>query len=445
MSTELSQPPRQAAEKAAHVPHRWRNLAAITGVEVVDNTEAGLLSTLFPAISKSLGLTNGNLGVLSALGKLVAIPFGPAWVWIASRIGRKNALVATTVIGGAFGVAAGFSQNYAQLLILNTLMSASIIGGAPITNAIIADSFDDRSRATATGYYYAAITAASSFLGPVLALFTGNIDGWRYGMWAIGALCIVIALVITLFYTDPGIGAAEKQLADLSEDQRPTPPVTFQSVMSLFKIPTFTIMNISRLLSGHLLISIFGIQFLVKEEGFSNAVAATVLVPFGIGYVAGTLGSGYLVSLLDRFVPDTGRVVFIQAAQFLFAGAAFFGTQFHYGSIAIYGVFWALMGFTQGMNPPVNRPIVMSVVLPELRGQAFAIFLTIAQTLGWAAFALSAGWLADQMGIQAVFMWILVVLMIVNGLILTPLYWCYKRDARRVTDELDHRRAVAAA
>jgi hypothetical protein len=36
------------ATRAAHVPRRWRNLAAITGVEVVDSAEAGLVNTLFP-------------------------------------------------------------------------------------------------------------------------------------------------------------------------------------------------------------------------------------------------------------------------------------------------------------------------------------------------------------------------------------------------------------
>ena len=100
-----------------------------------------------------------------------------------------------------------------------------------------------------------------------------------------------------------------------------------RSVLDLFRIPTFSIMMASRLLSGHLLITIFGIQFLVTERGFSKAIAALVLLPFGIGYFVGTIGSGYLVALLDRVLPDRGRVAFIQSAQILFAIVAFFGTQ----------------------------------------------------------------------------------------------------------------------
>jgi hypothetical protein len=50
---------------------------------------------------------------------------------------------------------------------------------------------------------------------------------------------------------------------------------------------------------------------------------------------------------------------------------------------------------------------------PALPG--FAIFLTIFQTIGWAMFALTAGWLAMNLGIQGVLLWVLVVLMVVNG------------------------------
>ena len=127
----------------------------------------------------------------------------------------------------------------------------------------------------------------------------------------------------------------------------------------------------------------------------------------------------------------------------IFAVVAFFGTQFHYESIGIYAVFWALMGAAQGLNPGVNRPIVMSVVLPELRAQSFVIFLAIFETIGWAAFSFIAGQLADVIGIQAVFWWMLVVLMMINAAVITLLYAVYPRDRDRVRTELLRRRDAA--
>ena len=433
-----------ATVKSKNVPHRWRNLATITGAEVVDNTEAGLLNTLFPAIAAALKLDNGHLGLLSALGKFATIPLGPAWVWLADRYGRKQALVANNIVGAILGILAGTSQDFFQLLLWNTLLAGVVACGQPITNSIIADSFEDKMRSKATGFYYGILTAVSSFIGPLLALFTGNPDGWRWGMWAIGGICLLSSLLIAFLYVDPGVGASESQLADLDEGKRKN-KVTVAGVLSLFRIPTFSIMMLSRLLSGHLLITVFGIQFLVTERGFTNAVAATVLIPFGLGYVIFTFASGYAVSVLDRILPYHGRVAFNQAAQILFGLAAFFGTQFDYDNIGIYAIFWALFGAFQGMNPPVNRPIIMSVVTPELRGQAFSIFLTFFQTIGWALFSLSAGYLANTLGIQGVFFWVLFVLMIVNGLVLGALYFTYPRDVRRVEEELRRRRAVAKA
>lgn len=155
------------------------------------------------------------------------------------------------------------------------------------------------------------------------------------------------------------------------------------------------------------------------------------------------MGGGYLVALLDRALPDRGRVAYLQIAQILFAVVAFFGTQFHYGNIGIYAIFWALFGLCRGINPPVNRPIVAAVVLPELRGQAFAIWLTIFETIGWALFSVAAGAFAVSLGIQTVFLWVLVILMLVNAAVLTILYRVYPRDVRNVEDELEERRLVA--
>lgn len=433
----------EGSTQAHHVPHRWRNLATLTGVTVVDNTEAGLSATLFPTIAAAMKLQSSHLGLLAALGKLIAVPAGPAWAWLAGRIGRRNALIATTLTGGAFGIAAGFSHDFTQLLIFNTLMSASIIGGSPIANAIIADSFDDSQRGKAAGYFYGFMSLISSFIAPVIALFTGLSDGWRYGMWTIGGICVVAGLAVAVLLRDPGVGASEKQLADLSSRDRVIPKVTVRSVISLFKIPSFSLMMLSRLLSGHLLIAIFGIQFLVAERGFTNAVAAVVLVPFGIGYFAGTAGGGWFVALLDRLLPDKGRIAYLQGAQVLFAVVAFFATQFHYEGIFIYGIFWAILGFAQGANPPANRPIVAAVILPELRNQAFAIFLTVFETMGWAVFSLGAGALASTLGIQAAFLWTLVILMLVNAAVLTGLYFCYPQDVARVRDTLEKRRQEA--
>lgn len=436
----LVEPPAEARAAAAHVPHRWRNLSTMLGITVIEGAEGGLTTSLFPAIAQALKLNTGHLGIMAALGRIVAVPFGPLWAWVANRTSRKTALVISTVLAGLLALLSGFSQDFVQLLVLQTIQAGCVVGILPISNAVIADSFPDKSRARAVGYFYGLGALLSSFIGPVLGQLSGIPDGWRIGLWVVGGILLLAGLLVLVLFREPRVGGAEEQLADLA-DTHSQPKLRLADSLALFRIPTFTIMMASRLLSGHLLIAVFGIQFLVTERGFSNPVATLVLLPFGIGYFAGTVGGGLLVTLLDRLLPRRGRVIYIQTAQVVFAVVAFFGTQFDYDNIGIYAVFWALMGAAQGLNPGVNRPIVMSVVLPELRSQAFVIYLTIFETIGWAIFTLLAGQLATTYGIQAVFFWVMVVLMLANAALLGLLHFCYPADRDRVTATLDQRRA----
>lgn len=435
-------PPLTIAPQAedAKVPHRWRNLATLTGSTAVDSTEGSITGTLFPSIATSLGLNSSHLGMMTALGKLASAPAGPLWTWLATLTSRKTVLVITSLLGGAFGLASGFSQGYVSLLVLNVLMAASLVGGSPVGNALILDSFSDKDRARAVSYFYGAVNGITSLIGPLLGLFTRSDDGWRYGLMTMGAIAMIAGLAQWILIRDPGIGASEPEFADLSETALPREKASLSSILSLFRVRSYSIMMLSRLLSGHLLISVFGVTFLVDERGFSNATAAIVLAPFGIGYIVGTLGGGMLVGWLDRAMPDRGRIWYIQAAQLGFAAAALIASQFQLGGIGLYAVLWAFMGAAQGLNPPVNRPIVASVIPPRLRGMAMAVFITVFETIGWAVFSIGAGQLATTHSIQTVFLWVLVLLMIANALVLGLLHFTYAGDVAAARAERERER-----
>lgn len=433
-----------ATPRSQKVPHRWRNLATLTGSTAVDSTEGGMIGTLFPTIAASLGLNSGHLGTMTALGKIASAPAGPLWTWLASITSRKTVLVVTSLLGGAFGVASAFSTGFVPLLVLNVLMAASLVGASPVGNALILDCFSDRDRARAMSYFYGAINGLTSLIGPLIGLFSLSENGWRYGLATMGGFAILAGLAQWVLIKDPGIGASEEEFAGLSSGI--TQKATISSILGLFRVRSYSIMMLSRLLSGHLLISVYGVTFLVDERGFSNAVAASVLLPFGIGYLAGTLGGGAVVGMLDRRAPSHGRIWYIQAAQLFFAAAAFVASQLDLGGIGVYAVLWALMGAAQGMNPPVNRPIVASVISPRLRGQAMAVFITVFETIGWAVFSYGAGHFAATHSIQTVFLWVLVGLMIVNALVLGLLHWTYPRDvaAARAVRERERDAALGA-
>lgn len=419
-----------SAASPSKAKRRWKQLLVIIGVESVDNSESSLITTLYPAISRALTLNNAHLGTLNALGRIASIPAGPAWVWLGNKIGRKQALVATTVLGGLLGIASAFSASFLQLAILQVLMVMVLAGGAPLAHTIIADLFADNERGRAFSLYFGALFILSSVFGPLIALFSMTENGWRYALATVGALSILAGILVAAYLEEPQIGASDGLEATQARSRRSFAEATAE-IACLFSNKSYLLMLLQRLLSGHLVLTVFAIQFLVSERGYSNVVAASVLIPGGVGHLLGTLLSGFVVAWLDKVVPFKGRVAWMQFLQLGFAAAAYIATQYHYDSIWMYCLLWALMGFFQAGNPPVNRPILFSIVSPQVRGYAFAIFSSIVATFAAAAYAYIGGHVAKAFNIQTAFLWILVVAMVVNAICIIPLYFTYQKDVER--------------
>ncbi|WP_329624869.1 MFS transporter [Streptomyces sp. NBC_01255] len=444
LSKDSAQTGADATATPVQVKGRWRQLSLLGGTMLVDSTEASLVSSLFPLIRQSLGVSLGALGILTAAGKIAGAFTAPFWVWAAQRWSRKSVLVVATGLWGVWGVAAGFSQNFTQLLILYTILAAGYAAANPIITEITGDLFGSSSRGRAIGLVYGTISLVGAVIGPLKGQLAGVDEGWRWGLWGVGGFNVLLGIALLIWFRDPGRGAAEQQLADLDRTAREAvSKLTWAKVFSLLKIRSLVILLVSRLLSGHLLVATFGVVFLVDVHGFSTQLASVVILPFGVGYFLGTLLGGVAVDRVSRRNPRSGPVAVLQAAQFAFAVFAFFGTQFHYSSILVFGTFFALMGAAQGMNPSINRPMVMAITPPELRGAAFALYVSIAEAIAWAGYSLGAGFLADAVGLRVVFLWVLVVLMLVNGLFLTLLYRPYAADTARAKQELDTRRESA--
>lgn len=434
-----------AADQEIRTPHRWRNLGLMIGSSIVDNGDTQVLNTLFPTLQKAMGLQTSALGNISALGRIAGVIGGPLFVFLARKTNRKAVLAVTSGLWGVWVIAAAFSQNYLQLLILMTVVAVGQAGAGPIINELFSDMFGDRKRGRAAGYFYGLGSLAGSAMGALIGQLSRIENGWRYGLAGVGMITFVFGIFILLFFRDPGVGATEHQLAHLSAEQRKEQSrLTLARIASLVRIPSFVIMMGQRLLSGHLLIGTFGVTFLVQVRGFDNAVAAVVTLPFGIGYALSAVFGGLATDHIHRRFPAFGRVASLQVAQLGFAVVAFFGTQVDWGPIWAYLIFWILMGALQGINPGINRPIVMSVTPPELRGVAFAIMLAIFETIGWAGFTFIGGQLADAIGLQQTFVIILVGLMVINAIYCSLLYRTYARDCAKVTAELERRASSAS-
>ncbi|GAA1700640.1 hypothetical protein GCM10009808_17920 [Microbacterium sediminicola] len=429
-------------DKKGGVPRRKTNLVILGGSMVADGGEGSMATTLFPVIAAALGLATSALGVLAAVGRIVGVVAGPTWVYFAKKFGRKAILAIATGFWGIWAVAAGLAQDFTQLLILYGIMAAGTAAAHAIVPEVIGDSFEDRKRGRVVGWVYGGTAAVGSLMAPLIGSLANIEDGWRYGFYAFGAINVLFGILILAFYKDPGTGGGEAQLKTFSQAERDAASkITWAKVRSLATIPSYLVLLGSRLLSTHLLLATFAVVLLVNEYGFDVAVAAIAMAPFGIGYLAGTVVGGFLSDSLNKLSVNYGRVAMLQGAQVLFAVVAYFATQVAYGGITPYLVLFGIVGATVGLNPGVNRPLVMAVVPPELRAAAFAIFVSVIESAGFAIWTLTAGFLADSVGLKAVLLWLVCGMMIVNALFLTLLYKPFKRDRLALETELDARRA----
>lgn len=417
-------------------PARKRNVALISGAMITDSAESGLLSGLFPVIAASLGLATSALGVLVAAGRLISVISGPFWVFMTRYFSRKIVLGVASGIWGVWGIVAAFSQDFTQLLILNTIAAAGFTAAHVFLPAIVGDSFPDAKRGRVIGWVYGALSLSSTFLGPLVAQLANVPEGWRWGYVGVGVLNIIAGICVFLFLKDPGIGYMDGRSDGKTSGAAKDDSINWQNIKALFRIRSYVILIVSRLLSPHPVLGAFAVVLLVEAHGMSITTAAAVFAPFGVGYLVGTIVIGYLGDVANRLSANHGRIAMLQLAQFAFAVLAFLATQVTYDNVVVYSVFFALMGAFQGWNPILNRPIVMAIVAPELRGTAFGFMISIIESISYSGLALLTGFLAESLGTQGGVFWSIIVVVLINGVLLSTMHLTYRKDRTNLIDRI---------
>ena len=421
---------------------RWKSAFSLTFASILDNNEGvSFITAMFPLIREQLGMALGTLGWMAALPKIIAVIFGPFWASVGRKYSRKNILIFATGLWGLWAIAIGMSQSVTQLFVFVIISLIGATASQPLMQEILMDLFGDEERGKAVSIVYGASAIIFLPMMGVNAWLAGMDSGWRYGFYAAGILSAISGLIIWKFLDDPGRGAAETALADLEQvRQEEYGLIKWSEVKDLLKVKTFSLMLVQRVLSGHLLMLSMGVVYMVDVLGFDLQQANLMMIPLMLGALSGMFTFGFIADWIHKKAPKYGRIGTIQTIQFVYAVLAFFGTQFIYPNVVIYGIIFFFMGFFGSANMGVNRPIVASVTRPELRGTAFALFVSVFEAIAWAIFNVAAGQLGEIYGLKSVFFAVLVVLMLVNTAFITLIYKPYAKDVQTLQDQMAARR-----
>lgn len=374
------------APRARPGARAWIVLAILCFVYVLNFLDRQLLSILAKPIQDELGVTDGQLGLLTGLYFamfycILAIPVG----WLADRTNRTKVLALACGLWSAATAACGLAVNYPQLAAARMMVGVGEAGGVPPSYAIISDYFPSGTRGTALSLFN---------LGPPIGMALGVAFGasvagaysWRTAFICIGVVGVVTALVVWFFVREPKKGGLDVQPGEAavpqSEPVAVEPPRFWPTFRSFFANPVLRGMSLACGATQFVTYAMlnFTVLFLMREKGMTlEDVALWYALVVGLGTAAGMFLSGRLI---DRWARRTKTAYAYLPAIGLALALPFFVAFVWAGSWQLALIFLIL---PTGLNYFYLSPAVTLVqeeVRPNQRVLSGALLLLVMNLIG---------------------------------------------------------------
>ncbi|MBI1234956.1 MAG: MFS transporter [Alphaproteobacteria bacterium] len=332
--TDLKSPPgatgplasSPASAQAGPGKRAWWVLGVLTFVYVLNFLDRQLLSILAAPIQNELGLSDGQLGLISGLYFalfycLIALPVG----WLADKTNRVRVVGFACMLWSAATVACGLARNYPQLVVARMTVGIGEAGGVPPSYAIISDYFPSGMRGRALGLYNMGPPIGAA-LGVAFGASVAAAFSWRDAFISIGIVGVVTGLIVLFFVREPKRGAMD--VVSAPEDSTvpaadPAVPVPVEGFFSTFRMFfAHKALRLIALASGatqfvtYAVIN-FTVLFLMREKGMTlTDVALWYALLLGFGVSGGMYLSGRLIDWLGKksktayaLVPAAGLII----------------------------------------------------------------------------------------------------------------------------------------
>lgn len=375
------------AQSARPGARAWFVLALLCFVYVLNFLDRQLLSILAKPIQDELGVTDGQLGLISGLYFamfycILAIPVG----WLADRTNRVRVLSLACALWSAATAACGFAQNYPQLATARMMVGVGEAGGVPPSYAIISDYFRPGTRGTALGLFNLGPPIGSA-MGVAFGASVAAAYSWRDAFIWVGVIGLVTALIVWFFVREPKKGGLDEPVEAVEEAVQtlaaPEPAPGFMATCRMyFSNPVLRGMALASGATQFVTYALmnFATLFLMREKGMTlQEIALWYALLLGVSVSLGIFGSGWLIDRLSRryktayaYLPAVGLIV---AAPF-FAG--FVWASDWRVALLFLSVPMALNYFY--LSPAVT--LVQEEVRPNQRVLAGALLLLVMNLIG---------------------------------------------------------------
>ena len=287
-----------AALGGSHPAQRsWFVLVVLTFVYVLNFLDRQLIGILAKPIQDSLGVSDGQLGLIGGLYFamfycFIAIPVG----WFADRTNRVKVLALACGIWSGATAACGLAANYSQLVVARMAVGFGEAGGVPPSYAIITDSFPPGKRAAALGIFNLG-PAIGAAIGVAFGATIAEMFYWRMPVIVIGLIGNATAIFVWFFLREPERGATDAVRATDKSEAAP-----FWPTLRMFL--SHPVLMLAALGSGATQFVTYGlgnfaVLFLMREKGMElSEVAIWYALVLLLGMGGGMVLSGRIIDRL---------------------------------------------------------------------------------------------------------------------------------------------------
>ncbi|WP_432863666.1 MFS transporter [Microbispora rosea] len=448
-------------------PARFQIIAVLACVLALDAADKGTVGAVAVELKESLGISNTELGSLTAVSSasaaLAVLPVGV----LTDRVRRVRLLTAGVVLWVLAMLAGGLADSYEWLLLSRLALGAVSATAGPTLSSLIGDFFPPGERARVYGFIL-----SGEMLGVGFGLLVGgnlaHLLSWRAAFFLLALFGTLLTIVIARKLPEParggqgrprpagrgggappgrsdavhfaiqGRGVEPDHALTLRRD--PTRMSMWEAAIYVLRIRTNVVL-ISASAVGYFFFAglrSFGVLFLDRQYGLAAAAVTGPAVLVGLGALAGVLSGGRIADHLIRRGRLSARMT-VPAVAYLTTAVFFVPALLTTSTATALPFFLVAAASLAAANPPLDAAR-LDVVHFRLWGRAESIrtFLRMGAeaaapvTFGFLADLLGSGGAGGAQGLQYAFL-IMLAPLVANAIILLHGRRSYPRDVATAT------------
>jgi MFS family permease len=278
-------------------PYLRYALAVLTVVYTFNFIDRQILVILQEAIKKDMGLSDGQLGLLTGFTfAIFYVVLGLPIARLADRGVRRNVVAISVAIWSLMTAVSGTVRTFWQLLIARVGVGIGEAGGSPPAHAMISDYFPIAERGRALSVYSTGVYFGIMF-GYLAGGWVNQVFGWRATLFVVGLPGLLVALLVRLTLKEPPRGYSEGRVRAYA------PLPLRETVTLLWGLTSFRYLALATGFTAFVGYGAgnFAPSFLARSHHLTSGQIGTAMGLFaGIGGITGTWLGGYFGDRLGR-------------------------------------------------------------------------------------------------------------------------------------------------